>query len=122
MLLNSFFTLENLTAQSNVLSAVVIIKKEHPIFEGHFPGEPIVPGVCMMQMIKEITEVSEKRKLRVQEASNMKFLSVIDPRVHETVQASVTVESRDEEIVKISASLFAGDVTFFKLKAAFKSA
>lgn len=119
MLQNNFFVVNSLHYQNNAIDAVVTIEKEHPVFEGHFPGQPVVPGVCMLQIVKELTEVAQQKKYRVQSAANMKFLTVIDPRVHAVVHAAITVEP-DEDGVKINASLFAGEVTFFKLKAAFK--
>lgn len=32
----------------------VRLNPEHPIFSGHFPSYPIVPGVCLMQMASEL--------------------------------------------------------------------
>ena len=29
---------------------------EHEIFKAHFPGEPITPGVCQLQMVVECAE------------------------------------------------------------------
>jgi 3-hydroxyacyl-[acyl-carrier-protein] dehydratase len=119
MLQNNFFVVDSLNSENNLIGAVVSIQTNHPIFDGHFPGQPVVPGVCMLQIVKELTEIAQQQKYRVQSAVNMKFLTVIDPRIHATIHAAITVEP-DEDNVKISASLFAGDITFFKLKAAFK--
>ncbi len=29
--------------------------KDHPIFKGHFPGNPIFPGVCQIEMMAQIS-------------------------------------------------------------------
>ncbi len=122
MLLNSLFFIDQITAGDHSVEAVIRIDRNHAIFEGHFPGKPIVPGVCMIQLVKELLEQSEERKFRIQSAENIKFLAVIDPTVYERVRASILMEHVNEVELKITASLFAGDVTFFKLKAALKPA
>ena len=30
----------------------VMLNPQHAIYNGHFPQQPVVPGVCMLQMIK----------------------------------------------------------------------
>lgn len=121
MLLNSLFFVDQITTGDYSIEAVVRIDKNHAIFEGHFPGKPIVPGVCMMQLVKELLEQSEEKELRIQSAATIKFLAVIDPTVNEYVSASILIEHNNDLELKITASLFAGEVTFFKLKAALKT-
>ncbi len=118
MLQNSFFFIEELTNQPKAVDAVVRIEPTHSIFDGHFPGQPVVPGVCMVQMVKEVVQNATGKNLLLHTAANMKFLTVIDPRVNPIIQINISVEP-DEVFVKINATLFAGEVTFFKLKAAF---
>ncbi len=122
MLLNSLFFVDQFTSSDYSIEAVVRIDSNHAIFEGHFPGQPIVPGVCMLQLVRELLEQSEKKKLRIQSAANIKFLAVIDPTINQSVNASILIERQEDEELKITASLFAGEVTFFKLKAALKPA
>jgi len=61
MLLHDFYKIISLekTAESKYL-AMILINEEHEVFQGHFPGNPIMPGVCMMQIIKELTEQIQK--------------------------------------------------------------
>jgi 3-hydroxyacyl-[acyl-carrier-protein] dehydratase len=121
MLQHSFFTILKHEAAPGSVKALLSINKDHEILKGHFPGQPIVPGVCMMQMVKEILECETNRILRLTEAENMKFLSVIDPRQNSEIEASVLFKEEDESI-SLNASLFSGSVTFFKLKAVFRNA
>lgn len=121
MLLNSLFFPEQITSTGYSIEASIRIEKSHAIFEGHFPGQPILPGVCMMQLIKELVEVTDGVTYRIETAGNIKFLNVIDPAITDRVMASILIEQKNELGVKINASLFAGDVTFFKLKAVLKA-
>ncbi|HET9053568.1 MAG TPA: hypothetical protein VFM90_05310 [Cyclobacteriaceae bacterium] len=116
MFLNNLFSVDQLTTNASSVEAVAHIDKNHQIFEGHFPGQPVVPGVCMLHLVKELLEQWAGKNLRIQSAANIKFLSIIDPAVNDRVHVSIQIEQLSTAL-KITASLFAGDVTFFKLKA-----
>ena len=120
MLLNNFFFIQKIENSEKSLRAFLLINKTHKIFEGHFPAVPIVPGVCMMQMMKEIKEQQVKRKLIVRTGDNMKFLSVINPTENSEIEADIQYEDGQDGI-KINATLFSGTVIFFKLKATLQS-
>ena len=121
MLQHSFFTILKHEAAPGSVKALLSINRDHEILKGHFPGQPIVPGVCMMQMIKEILEQETNRSLRLTEADNMKFLSVIDPHQNSEIEANI-IFKEDEGSLLLNASLFSGSVIFFKLKAVFRNA
>lgn len=78
-LLDGFYEVNNLAVVDNTATANITINKDHVIFKGHFPGNPVMPGVCMMQIIKEITENIVKKKLFMQSANNIKFMAIINP-------------------------------------------
>ena len=52
---------------------------EHEIYRAHFPGQPVTPGVCMIQMLTELVEKRLERKLLLRGAKNIKFLSLLTP-------------------------------------------
>jgi 3-hydroxyacyl-[acyl-carrier-protein] dehydratase len=121
MLRNSFFYILAENHAPGSIKSVLSVNKDHPIFNGHFPNQPIVPGVCMLQIIKELVEGQTKRILRYAEAENIKFLSIIDPLVNNTIEATVTY-TEDQEFLTLNAALFSGQITFFKLKAMLQNA
>ena len=49
------------------------------IYQAHFPGEPITPGVCIVQMGKEVLEDATGMKMEIASVKNVKFLSIISP-------------------------------------------
>lgn len=120
MLLNDFYTLENQVSEGNQVKALIAFNKSHRIFEGHFPGKPVVPGVCMMQILREVMEVELSQSLKISTGENLKFLSIINPE--ETPQVEVTIQytQRENDYV-IQASLQAGTVTFFRFKGTFEA-
>lgn len=50
-----------------------------PIYAAHFPGTPITPGVCIVQIVKELAEKNLRRQFTIKEARNVKFLALLTP-------------------------------------------
>lgn len=113
MLLNSFYTVAQQEHQPGSVKATLHINAGHSIFEGHFPGHPVVPGVCMMQMVREVMELNTGSKLLVAGADMMKFLTIINPAENNVVDLRVTYTEAEGEL-SINATLFSGSVTYFK--------
>ena len=113
MLHPDLFTFTDLQADGYKLKTTISLNAEHPIFQGHFPGQPVLPGVCMMQMVKEVTEVYLDKKLRLQKARELKFLSFIDPLEHPSIQMELAIKTTDDGI-KVDAKLLNNTTIFFK--------
>lgn len=120
MLLNNFFSIASQEQAPGLTTAVIHFHGQHPIFKGHFPGLPVVPGVTMMQMVREILELQLGRKFFISGVDTMKFLAVINPEKNKSVEVRVTFVE-EENALMVNATLFDGNVTFFKLiKATFQ--
>ncbi|MDE7403103.1 MAG: beta-hydroxyacyl-ACP dehydratase [Muribaculaceae bacterium] len=59
---------------------LIRLNRDSLIYRAHFPGSPITPGVCIIQMVTELLEENLGIKLELSEVTNAKFLAVIDPR------------------------------------------
>jgi 3-hydroxyacyl-[acyl-carrier-protein] dehydratase len=121
ILLDDFYTILQKTSTPGVVKATISINKKHRILEGHFPGLPVVPGVCMLQIVREIMQVNSNKKLKITEADSMKFLSVINPEQNGDVEVTINY-TEDGSKFLINATLFSATVTFFKLKATLQNA
>ena len=53
-LINDFFEVIALTPSEGELRCKVKFNPEHFIYKAHFPGNPVTPGVCLVQMAAEI--------------------------------------------------------------------
>lgn len=81
MLIQDFYQIIDLTQLENEHSARIELNENHPIFDGHFPENPVMPGVCMFQIIQELTEKIVQKKLSLQQVSNVKFMVLINPKI-----------------------------------------
>lgn len=48
-------------------------------FDGHFPGEPILPGVAQLWIVARVWEAATGRRARLAAVRRMKFTSRIGP-------------------------------------------
>ena len=119
MLQGDFFNINNLETAGFDIKADLVINAGHKIFEGHFPGHPVVPGVCMMQMVKEIMEQVFKKKTNLVSAADMKFLAIINPEENTNIQAALKYKMEENRKMTVWASLFKDDLIYFKFKGVF---
>lgn len=59
---------------------------DHPALPGHFPGNPLVPGVVLLAKIIALVQSKEQSGTRVKALSGVKFLAHVRPE--ETVSVS----------------------------------
>jgi len=120
MLAGNFYTILETQQTAQSFAAVLALNAAHPIFEGHFPGQPVVPGVCMMQTIQELLEKGLQRKLLLQKAANMKFLVMINPVVQPQVSTELQYTLQDDGTVRASAVIKSETTVFMKFQGTFK--
>ena len=58
----------------------------HPIFAGHFPGHPIVPGACLVQIAEELAALTIGQSIRFNAIRNLKFRQPITPNQEVTFE------------------------------------
>ena len=104
------------------MEASIRFDRSHRIFEGHFPQVPVVPGVCLIQMVQELCGELLDKKLALANGSNIKFLSPINPDMHPEVHVSIQTKASENEIIKVSAVCSFESMIFMKLRAGFKMA
>ena|SRR5665647_478159 len=119
MLSGDFFNITTIQQVNGKINAILEINSAHKIFEGHFPGQPVVPGVCMMQMVKEILESVLAKKTRLVSADNLKFLTVINPTENNIIHAELKYSIGEDGRIKVGASLVNESVTYFKMSGVF---
>ncbi len=115
--MNDFFSIISKSSdESGRYTYIVRINPEHPIFKGHFPGKPIVPGVMTLFMTRlcaqDALSLGETRVCAIKEAkyfapiipdgNNVKIAFSVDADLN--IQADVTSED-GADFTKIRATL-----------------
>lgn len=121
MVLKDFYTIiseEKINESKHIIT--VLINDKHPVFKGHFPGNPIMPGVCMIQIIKEITEKLTKSSLLMQTLSNVKFMALINPEVTPELRLELDITPTDDDLIKVKNTTYFNDTIALKLSNVYK--
>jgi 3-hydroxyacyl-[acyl-carrier-protein] dehydratase len=116
MLVNDLFYIEEFSNSDTLIEACIRLNPDHVILKGHFPGQPVVPGVCLIQLIKEVAGLVLQKELTVIAASSIKFLKMIEPAAVPFFLLRVSLTRNEEEFLKVDATLFDGENIFMKLK------
>ncbi len=119
---NDFYTIkESSVIGANQTLTVVHLNVDHDIYKGHFPEMPVVPGVCQLQMIKELLEGHLGKKLLTVTGDNIKFTGMIVPPQNAIINIEMTHTLKDAGIISVDARLFFEGTTFTKFKGTFKA-
>ncbi len=119
MLIEGLYAIKNYEYDQGTASATIQLNKEHPIFKGHFPGNPVMPGVCMIQIIKELTEKATGKQLFLKVSSNIKFMAIINPEENDILHLILNISINERE-VKVKNTTTFQDTLALKLSATFQ--
>jgi 3-hydroxyacyl-[acyl-carrier-protein] dehydratase len=115
LLINDLYIVQSLNDSENKIEASVLLMADHAIFKGHFPGQPVLPGVCMMEMISEITGSVFKRDFRISGGTMTKFLRMIDPEKNPVIHLEIKYQP-EQELVITNGKIFFETETFMKFQ------
>jgi 3-hydroxyacyl-[acyl-carrier-protein] dehydratase len=119
MLEKEFYTIKRTTQGENSFLAEIELNPAHYIYKSHFPGNPITPGVCLIQIAIELLEINLNKKFRLTEAKNIKYLKVISPVDNPVIGYNVKYK-QEGDLVQADISIVAGETLFTKINATYK--
>ncbi|SFC08200.1 3-hydroxyacyl-[acyl-carrier-protein] dehydratase [Zunongwangia mangrovi] len=119
MLLKDFYTVLESSEQEDTFTTKISIEKTHPLYEGHFPDRPVTPGVILMQLFKEEAERRTGKSLALKNASNVKFMAVVDPNTcdHLVLESKISVE---DDLIKVRGVARQNEALALKFSALYK--
>ncbi len=80
-------------------SFTVCFDQSHAIFGGHFPGHPIVPGACLVQIAQELKSLALGRDILFSAVRNLKFRLPVTP----DIQVRYTIHDDKYQIEDLEA-------------------
>ena len=117
MLIKDYYTIENVSKQENgVVRFGISLNADCPVYEGHFPGEPVSPGVCNIQMIKECAEQVAGKSLLLNNLQQCRLTTLVTPIQHPQVEVTILLEEKGDAY-KLKATIGKDEDVYLDLKA-----
>jgi 3-hydroxymyristoyl/3-hydroxydecanoyl-(acyl carrier protein) dehydratase len=85
------------------VDARLAVPRDHPAFDGHFPGRPILPGVCLLAEAMAALEAATGTAAADWRVESAKFTSTVEPG------AALAIAHRGEETGRVRFEIRAGD-------------
>jgi len=83
-------------------------------FQGHFPGNPVLPGICMIQSLLAIVQASNEKDLSLEEVVSAKFYTVVGP--FERLDFDCRERSLEKGSLQVSAKVTSNGKRIAELK------
>ena len=116
---NDIFHIISTEISEGQITANVSVNSNTEIFKGHFPGQPVVPGACIVQLVKVVLEKALGKNLILKKAANIKFSQMIVPRDEQTLVLIIVYKTIDDRMLSVNAKLSENDTVCFKLQGSF---
>jgi 3-hydroxyacyl-[acyl-carrier-protein] dehydratase len=113
--INTFFSIETIETEGDLLPKFKIrLDADHPIFKGHFPGQPVLPGVMILKIITSCVSLSQKKNLLISKVKQCKFLNFVDPIINPELFLDIEIYGTDSPL-DVKAVLRSNEVVFSKV-------
>lgn len=122
MLLKDYYNILGRESREGYEFFRVSLNPQSRIYDGHFPGEPVSPGVCGIQIILECAEESIGRKLRLTHIKQCRMTQLITPELYPQLDVYLKLQKVDAEsgVSALDAYIGISNDVFLALKGVVK--
>jgi 3-hydroxyacyl-[acyl-carrier-protein] dehydratase len=119
MLIKDFYKVNEVSFNGSGIDATINLNPDHEVYKGHFPEQPVVPGVIQLQIVKELLEEVLQAKLLMNNVIQVKYLIPITPNENPTLDFSITNKVIDGNRIKSNIIIGTKQGTFTKARIEF---
>lgn len=77
--LDNLFIIKSVEETENGFTARLCCNPAHPVYQAHFPDNPITPGACLLKTACEVLQQKMGRPLYLKSSKNIKYLNLLIP-------------------------------------------
>ena len=119
MLMGDLYRVDNLDHHDDTIDAAIMLNPNHSIFKGHYPSQPVLPGACMVQIVKDVVELAIAQKVVLTKASQLKFLQMVTPDEDQALHLKIAYLKQHGDL-KVTANLSIAETICFKFQGIFQ--
>ena len=101
------------------LNATIEIICNHPIFNGHFPGNPVLPGVCSLQIIGELLSKNFNQQYMLVKSENIKFIGLVIPSERTILQYEIIYSIIDDKKIAVKCNVTNNEKEVLKMEGSY---
>ena len=83
----------------------VAILPDCNVYDGHFPGDPVCPGVCNIETIQECAMMLTGRDLRIKAIKQCRLTAIATPTVCPEVVITVNATAKEDGTFLVVANI-----------------
>lgn len=87
------------------------LRADEPVFQGHYPGNPILPGIYTMESLMQGVETyfaRQGRLARLKSVGNMRFQAPLLPGLRARIEARMELDEAAGEVL-VRATILRGE-------------
>ncbi len=121
MLQDALYTVEGSNREINGkrITALIRLNPDHAIFSGHYPGNPVLPGVCIIQILKELLVRHSGGPMVLKILESVKYYSVINPELNTLLRFDIQLGEMACEGTSFKASIYFESVVYCRVRGSF---
>lgn len=116
MLENKLYLIEHKEVNGEKITFTIRQNKSNEIFKAHFPGNPITPETCLIEIARELCEKHIGKSLKIRFLKSVKFFNIITPIANEFLKFDISLFSADDNVFYAKIRILADENVYTKIK------
>jgi 3-hydroxyacyl-[acyl-carrier-protein] dehydratase len=115
MLENKLYIIEHKEEDGENITFTIRQNKSNEIFKAHFPGNPITPGACLVEIARELCEKHIGKSLKIRFLKSVKFLNIITPIANEFLKFDISLSPADDNAFDAKIQIISDENVYTKI-------
>lgn len=115
LLEDKFYHLDSWHAEEGQAEFGISLLDDCDVYRGHFPGHPVCPGVCEMQLLKELVAHAVGSELTISHIKRCRLTAVATPAVCPKLRVEAQI-SKNGPVVAVVATIADAEKQYMEFK------